>query len=232
MPALAGTIRFGPGYWPPPPHTPGRTWRPRSPNGLSTGEKKQKVEGDASRERNACQDFCGRVPGWRPGPAAAAPPGLAHAGQPDDHHHHSDRAHPARLLPVHPPWLPARCHRVRRRTLLRQRGPPGARRHALQGVHPGSAARYHLADEPGRAAVLLDRHRLGPGLRPDSHGAGRYRGGRARRAARPPPRAAGGAADVRDRGRLLRQCGGRAHGPRGALARALLPGRRGSGVRR
>jgi len=23
MPALAGTIRFGPGYWPPPPHTPG-----------------------------------------------------------------------------------------------------------------------------------------------------------------------------------------------------------------
>src|SRR6185312_9211760 len=45
MPALTGTIRFGPGYWPPPPHTPGCVRRPRSPNGLSTGEKKQKVEG-------------------------------------------------------------------------------------------------------------------------------------------------------------------------------------------
>jgi len=37
MPVLAGTIRFGPGYWPPPPHTPGCVRRPRSPNGLSTG---------------------------------------------------------------------------------------------------------------------------------------------------------------------------------------------------
>ena len=139
---------------------------------------------------------------------------------------------PARLLPVHPPRLPARRHRVRRRALLRQRGPAGARLDALQGLRPRPAARHHPADEPGRAADLLDRHRLGPGHRPDSHGAGRYRRGRPRRAARAPPRAAGGPADLRDHGRLLRRRGRGAHGARRAVAGAVLPGRRGDGVRR
>ena len=62
--------------------------------------------------------------------------------------------------------------------------------------------------------------------------AGRYRRGRPRRAARAPPRAAGRPADLRDRGRLLRRRGRRAHGARRAVAGAVLPGRRGGGVRR
>ncbi len=92
------------------------------------------------------------------------------------------------LLPVHPPGLPGRRHRVRRRAVLRQRRAPGPRLHALPGLHPRAAAGHHPADEPGRAADLLDRHRLGPGHRPDPHRARRHRRGGARRAARAPPR--------------------------------------------
>jgi hypothetical protein len=102
-----------------------------------------------------------RVAGRHAGPGTAGP-GRAHPGQPGHPGGHAGGARAAGVLPVHPPGVPARGQRVRRRALLWQRGPAGPRRAALPGLRDGAATRDRAADEPGRAA---DRrpHRLGAG---------------------------------------------------------------------